>query len=224
MEYAKLNNKILKILKPVKNRAQIAAAMMLFKQSENVSSAKETIYTEKVVSEKSKSLRLWMSPYLSSIVSGASKQSVLNSQGGEPRLEPEEMLPGTVYQGEVLLIMNHDIDEDYSLFIALGAVEVQISIAGTSTGMSDQYRLFFNIHFSHGDADARKFYFTGYFEDKDPDGKIIQIPVSAVQQEIDTTSYKTLDILYQGASVTTSCQIRNFTLHKYEALPPSVGS
>tara|TARA_R110002074_G_scaffold381978_1_gene561370 strand:- start:837 stop:1511 length:675 start_codon:yes stop_codon:yes gene_type:complete len=222
MEYAKLNNKIRSILKPVKNSAQIASAIMLLKQSENKSIEKENVRTEKLVEKKANPLYLWMGPYFTWPFAGSLKTSLLNKQGGSNNLQPEDMAIGTVFIGEAILILAHGENENYSLYLSVGAQEVQISIAGTPTGMSAQYRLHFQIHFSHGDADSRKFYFTGFFEDKDSDGKIIQIPITSVMQTIDATSAKEFDIKFKGTSLSTSCKIIALTLFKYTALNPIV--
>lgn len=223
MEYAKLNNKIRSILKPVKNSAQIASAIMLLKQSENKSIEKENVRTEKLLEEKANPLHLWMGPYFTWPFAGSLKSSLVNKQAGSNDLQPEEMAIGTVYIGDAILIMAHGENENYSLFLSVGAQEVQISIAGTPTGMSAQYRLHFQIHFSHGDADSRKFYFTGFFEDKDSGGKIIQIPITSVMQTIDATTAKEFDIKFKGTSLTTSCKIISLTLFRYSATSPLQG-
>ena len=222
MEYAKLNNKIRSILKPVKNSAQIASAIMLLKQSENKSIEKENVRTEKLVEEKANPLHLWMGPYFTWPITGSLKTSLLNKQGGSKKLHPEDMAIGTVFIGEAILIMAHGENENYSLYLSVGSQEVQISIAGTPTGMSAQYRLHFQIHFSHGDADSRKFYFAGFFEDKDSAGQITQIPISSVMQTIDATSFKEFDFKYKGSSLTTFCEIRSFTLFRYNAPDPLI--
>ena len=222
MEYAKLNTKILKLLKPVKHRAQLAAAIMLLKQSENKAVEAESVRTDKVVEERTSLLHLWMGPYFALNTAGSLKVNLINKQAGTKRMEPEDMAPGTVYLGEAILVMSHGADEDYNLYLSVGSQEVQISIAGTSTGMSDQYHLSFQIHFSHGEDGTRKFYFSGYFEDKDSAGHITQIPISAVMQTIDASTFKNFDLKYQGASLTTSCQIRSLTLFRYAAPLPLV--
>lgn len=204
---------------------------MLVKRSETEAKEAEAIETEKqidtktqAVENKVRSLRIWMSPYLSYEASGTSKQSILNSQAGEPLILPEEMVTRTLFSGEALLEMAHGANENVTLFISLGAVEISLLIPGTSAGASGQYRLSFQMHFSHGDDATRKIYFTGYFEDKDANGAIIPIPIPTGIQEIDTTTFKVFDIKYEGASPTTTCKIVYLQLHRHYAPPPSSGT
>lgn len=231
MNYPRLNSQLRRILRTVKDRSQFTEALMLIKRSETEAKEAEAVETEKQidvrtreVENKVRSLRIWMSPYLSYEASGTSKQSILNSQAGEPLILQEEMVTRTLFSGEALLEMAHGANENVTLFISLGAVEVSIAVPGTAAGASGQYRLSFQMHFSHGADATRKFYFTGYFEDKDANGAIIPIPIPAGIQEIDTTTFKVFDIKYEGASPTTTCKIVYLQLHRHYAPPPSSGT